>query len=425
MKKKNEIIALFFFFLLFSEHSNSFAQTGWFPLPNAPYSREFYSIYFVNADTGFVSSYEGNFKTTDGGVTWTPMQVYGVKFKFFNHNKLGFSIGGVWKTTDSGSTWQYNNLHVLDIDFPNDSIGYSVGYSADTLMVSFGKTTDGGKSWSYTNILPLPKGSRMRVVDVKWLAFRDELHGFVTEAGEAQDGSGGGDFGYYTSDGGNTWVQGHGNGNILYLHDSTWLSAPDYGGGSILKTDDDFKNSRYVGIKIPSDACGFLGYHICKFEENLVSSFEKQTGAIYKSTDAGETWYFQRCGTANQFNVNEGDITTPTRLVGYVVGIDSQIYKTIDGGGAPFTSDVKNSTPSDLALSLSPNPATGILTVHNAPANLLHVTITNILGETVNEITNSGESDFMIALLKLPAGTYFIRFMSKDLVVTRKMIKEE
>jgi hypothetical protein len=81
-------------------------------------------------------------------------------------------------------------------------------------------------------------------------------------------------------------------------------------------------------------------------------------------------------------------------------------------------------TQPDLTLSISPNPTTGIITVYNVPANIVHVGVTNVLGETIIELTNSGTADFTIDVSKLMPGTYFAKFSSASEVITRKIIKE-
>ncbi len=402
---------------------DSFAQTGWFPLPNAPQSRYFNSIYFVNADTGFVSNENGNYRTTDGGATWTLMQVYGVNFKFFNHNKVGYSIGGVWKTVDSGFTWIYQHLAVLDIEFPSDSIGYSVGYSSDTLMVSFGKTTDGGGTWNYRNILPVGSGTHMRVVDVRWLTFRDELHGFVTEQAEAQDGSGGVEFVGYTADGGKTWIQPNAGGDeLLFLHDSTWLATNL--ASTVIRTDNDFKYVSYNDsiIRLPDCHNGALPeQHICKFDTNIVSALSLRYKSIFRSIDAGRTWYQQLCAH-NNYHVdwNQGSICTPTKLVGYAVGIDSQIYKTIDGGGPPFTNAVKNiTTYSELQLLV--NPVISFADFQFSPFNSSQeFHLFDLLGrELLRREVAAGERSLHLDMHEYPAGIYFARLGDETVRVVK------
>jgi N-acetylneuraminic acid mutarotase len=107
----------------------------------------------------------------------------------------------------------------------------------------------------------------------------------------------------------------------------------------------------------------------------------------------------------------------------YVIGGDNNSqYLNTNEYFTPDLSDVKNSSQSNP--NISPNPTTGIITVRNAPANIMHVTITNVLGETVSEVANSGAEDFTIDLSKLLPGTYFAKFSWVGEVITRKIIKE-
>jgi len=136
---------------------------------------------------------------------------------------------------------------------------------------------------------------------------------------------------------------------------------------------------------------------------------------VLRSSDNGTTWY----------NVNAG-LTTGVHSLYNVgeylfAGTNSGIYRR------SFTdlADVSERKGiSNLNLFLSPNPTTGIITIHNAPPNMLHVTITNVLGETASEVTNLGAPDFTIDLSKLHPGTYFARFTGEGEVLTRKILKE-
>ncbi len=262
----------------------------------------------------------------------------------------------------------------------------------------------------------------MRVVDVRWLTFRDELHGFVTEAAVAQDGSGGIEFGYYTSDGGNTWIQGHGGGDCLFLHDSTWISVGDLSSPSI--SNNDFKDSRGYGsiIYLPDCHNGALPeQHICKFDTNIISALSLRYKSIFRSTDAGRTWYQQLCAH-NNYHVdwNQGSICTPTKLVGYAVGIDSQIYKTIDGGGPPFTNAVKNiTTYSELHLLV--NPVISFADFQFSPFNSSQeFHLFDLLGrELLRREVAAGERSLHLDMHEYPAGIYFARLGDETVRVVK------
>ena len=82
--------------VLCSSVGSLFAQSGWFPLSNSPRTNRGSQIHFINADIGFVSSAEGDMKTTDGGISWFQIPVKGGKIKFFNNNKIGFFSEEFW-----------------------------------------------------------------------------------------------------------------------------------------------------------------------------------------------------------------------------------------------------------------------------------------------------------------------------------------
>jgi photosystem II stability/assembly factor-like uncharacterized protein len=140
-------------------------------------------------------------------------------------------------------------------------------------------------------------------------------------------------------------------------------------------------------------------------------------GGAFLSTNNGESWDTINTGLTN-LGIND------------FFASNTDIFLGSFGGGfhrRPLSdfgiSAVKNPTQSNLSISLSPNPTTGIITVLNAPINT-HVTILNVLGESVKECTNAIEGDFTFDLSKQSPGTYFARFSSANEVIIRKIIKE-
>jgi photosystem II stability/assembly factor-like uncharacterized protein len=400
-----------------------YAQTGWYPLLNGPISPKLTGLFFINADTGYVpKNVEGLLRTTDGGVTWENTGYLGKIINFFDNNKIGiayFAVGaniGTYKTTDFGFTWERMNglSYIPNIYFVSDSVGYLMTLGVDTSTVLMGRTTNGGKTWSYTSILPVPAPSH--VGGTTALAFRDDLHGFVTESAFVWDGSGGGDVSYHTSDGGVTWLQGGGAGyQLVPLHDSTWLSS-SVSYGDLVKTFDDFVNYRYVGLnKIPSQGGCNPGFNISKSDTNNIAVMSWRDRSIYRSTDAGETWYRQLCkGYAGDF-FGQGGISLPTPKVGYAVGIDSFIYKTIDGGGPPFTSSVKNPVPCDCNTTIFPNPSNSYVDISFAalPTEEL-LEIFDAIGRRVATAQIPANStSYRLDVRSFSAGVYSVRVGEK------------
>lgn len=137
---------------------------NWVRLNFIPPAIEAYSVFFINANTGFIS---GNInaicKTTDGGVTWIYCGSSGnanwLRSLYFVDQNIGWLIGrdmyslnaNILKTTDGAYNWsviytgtgykEHKSLH-----FQDTNLGYAVGDSGVII-----KTTDGGNNWLNLN----------------------------------------------------------------------------------------------------------------------------------------------------------------------------------------------------------------------------------------------------------------------------------
>jgi photosystem II stability/assembly factor-like uncharacterized protein len=122
------------------------------------------SMFFLNADTGYVSGMStlgsGNLmfmKTYDGGNTWIqhdiPSYFYNTNIStWFMNSNIGFVTvsGKVLKTIDGGDSWTAMNCETTDelnsIYFSDPNTGYIVGENGKIL-----KTVDGGTNWIQLN----------------------------------------------------------------------------------------------------------------------------------------------------------------------------------------------------------------------------------------------------------------------------------
>jgi hypothetical protein len=104
----------------------------------------------------------------------------------------------------------------------------------------------------------------------------------------------------------------------------------------------------------------------------------------------------------------------------------SGTYPSDEGVWRRPLSDFANAGVAQAAsatFELSPNPTNGILTIHNAPTES-HISVMNMLGQTVLEIANQGSTDFTFDLLGLAPDAYCIRLVSSDASVTKMIVRE-
>ncbi|MBL7952552.1 MAG: T9SS type A sorting domain-containing protein [Flavobacteriales bacterium] len=115
-----------------------------------------YDLFFVNDQLGFAVG-EGGFsaRTMDGGITWAPMNetMGNDQFSvFFFNAELGWMVGATCgaRTTDGGDSWEPMCAipsYSKSVFFTSADTGYVVGQSGQTL-----RSTDGGETWE--NVLP-------------------------------------------------------------------------------------------------------------------------------------------------------------------------------------------------------------------------------------------------------------------------------
>ena len=95
----------------------TFAQTTWHEIESGT-SKDLFAICFPSNSVGYIGGSDSLLlKTTDGGLTWNPINFTGINFPGTpNFNKLQFltedlgyaSVGefqGIYKTTNGGNTW--------------------------------------------------------------------------------------------------------------------------------------------------------------------------------------------------------------------------------------------------------------------------------------------------------------------------------
>ncbi len=186
---------------------------------------DYLGIHFINKDTGWACGANGTLiKSTDGGESWlninsqttTPI----LKVRSFNGAVViasGYN-GLILHSTDGGETFTQVasgvNGDLWGLQMLNDTLGWACG-TANSLI----KTTDGGLTWqriftpSYTS-------------DYWWIDFFTESYGFIAANGNV----------LRTTDGGTNWevLQAGDSAPLFCLDviDSLHIAAAGYGGTS-------------------------------------------------------------------------------------------------------------------------------------------------------------------------------------------------
>lgn len=107
-------------------------------------------LWFVDDLQGYaVGEYGDNYRTIDGGITWTPLPpTSGSQTVFFLNDQLGWTRN--FRTIDGGDTWipmGGTPQQTMSIFFTDADTGYAVSYTGQTV-----RSVDGGTTWQ--NLLP-------------------------------------------------------------------------------------------------------------------------------------------------------------------------------------------------------------------------------------------------------------------------------
>ncbi|NBP70978.1 MAG: glycosyl hydrolase, partial [Cytophagia bacterium] len=231
---------------------------------------------------------------------------------------MGSVGGGVWRTTDGGGTWENisdgffgNSIGAVAVSEWDNNVLY-VGGGEKTVRgnVSFGegvyKSVDAGKTWSHIGLKDSKHVARIRIhpkdPDVVYAAVLGDLFKSSDERGV-----------YKTIDGGKTWKRvlfanadagavdlcfDPNNARVLYA--STWrirrtpYSLESGGEGSALWKSTD-AGETWTNISknngLPKGIWGISGVTVSPVNSNRVYAIiENDNGGVYRSDDAGTTW---------------------------------------------------------------------------------------------------------------------------------------
>lgn len=298
-------------------------------------SGQFYSVHFLDPDTGFVAGNSGRImKTTDGGQTWDQLasgiqeRISSIRFLSPTKGYAAGLKGNLLRTLDGGQSWEQRYVSSLDIDFlylefTGTSSGFlcgryrtTPGYVTDTYIF---RTIDQGYSWIQVYC---HNGFGMLSAD-----FVNDSIGYVV-----------GSNGILTTyDAGNTWSYQHNlygeesvsiafpvcdTGYATWGNEFYWLHSP-----AITKSTNG--GSTWQHLETYLGGWGIFGFDF----KNSPTGYAFYPGEVLKTVNAGYSWdsvidledhiYLK---SASFLNADYGF------LLGSTSSFDGFLYKTIDGG---------------------------------------------------------------------------------------------
>ncbi|NLO19673.1 MAG: T9SS type A sorting domain-containing protein, partial [Ignavibacteria bacterium] len=366
-----------------------------------------HDIAFTDKNTGYAVGRRGTIlKTTNTGKTWEnksyPDEEYHFSnIQFFSPDTaiIASQDGTFFKTTDAGENWsmvgRMYNTGIKDISFINEQIGwacilsFSGGYSAV-------KTTDGSSFWLTKKYF----GDTI----VEAIHFFNENLGYATGRKGVI---------WKITNGGEDWqtIQLGTNFSLstqFFIDENTgWVA-----GRQILKTTDagntwtlQLESSEYIS-----------SIHFVNYNDGW---FVTQMGAIYNTSNGGESWEFNR--------------KLAEQLMYKIFFLDEENgWATGNGGTFLKYSCTETSVEDNPPISenkdfqIFPNPAQNEITF-SIPENqnINSISIFNSLGTEVKRIEQAkiiGNSKITISTADFPNGLYHCSFINKADRITKSFV---
>jgi photosystem II stability/assembly factor-like uncharacterized protein len=347
----------------------------------------------TNGTNVFAGTFDstGVWLSTDNGASWTARGnsaftgVYSLAFLGTNIF-AGTYENGVWRSTDLGKSWAPANNGIAKQD-----IYGMAAIGSNLVAIGLGgifQSTDSGANWKSTSDrYALESSATPLAVGGKYL-YAATIGGLLRSA-----------------DSGTSWIT---------ISDSSSLAVAANGSDVYTSNDSGFFHSSDNGDSWTRTSTKTFGLTYVYGKNIFAGPSRANDITCFVSTDQGSNW----------IDLNQNSRSTSLIVSG------PNIIKGSNNSGIwyrpipDFVAGVGKEIKSELNVSLFPNPTTGSVTIQSTSENIVHITISNLLGESVIELANPNSPEFTLDLSKLPPGTYFVRFALPSEVITRKILKE-
>jgi photosystem II stability/assembly factor-like uncharacterized protein len=382
----------------------------------------FHKVIFTDTLTGWIAGEQFILQTLNGGEKWSVL--YGIDdtnqriLDFFTlDGKKAWMIVeedtlakqqrdnnkyDIYLSNDSSQTWTniYSNdeVYMQKLLFVNDTQGWFIGSN-----YSIYGTTDGGQNWEMQHNDTL-------IGLFKDIQFLNDTLGFVVGDNSKV---------MQTSDAGLNWsatdtLPAYSSLSSVFAFSETniWVGGSI---GRIFHSIDGGQNWNMHQI----DYSDYI-YDLLFKTENIGWACSAN-GKLNYLTDGDTNWTSDTLGLSNLYSmcfVNEDQ--------GWIVGSNSLILKTTNGGGEVGINEI-NSNP--IQVQAYPNPSSGILTVELLPSSEnMTIRLVNLYGQILveKEIQTTQKSiKFEIDLTNLSNAMYLLSISDKTNSKTIKIIKKD
>ena len=331
------------------------------------------------------------------------------------------SLGHIYKTENAGENWFGDILDIHQLYSLNKmyALGTDTIYAAGRVLV---RTTNGGESWElvgdYQDDFLDENQSNRGIENIIGFRMFDENNGqFFTNY----------EF-YETTDGGKTITKKSNfvdvNFNYVYFFgESIYITSGGRGGPKLQIYKSNDNGRRWAVLEIEKDKIGSMGYRgITGIGEDTVYVLGLD-GNLFETVDGGNSWstsVIDSTTSLNTINVTEDNTLYVTTAHGYIFRNDE--FSTTTG-----TERINKEVPKAFSLQQNYpnpfNPSTNIPFVLRK-ASHVNLKIYNVMGkevaELVNKVLSEGEHEIVFwSDNSLPSGVYFYE-LSVDSFSERK-----